>query len=294
MKSVAVVTFVDDNPFLIEEFSWLYKSWIYSGSYRCSDLVVFCHPAAKDKLVQDKNLMYVPMMPLSRTDASWTTYPFVNSVHFLTTEVASFIEKYEYVLRTDNDTFLTHNFVGLRPRLALFGMGAYVREEVADRKLPELAKKFKLNYCYIRNVGSTIFYKSSRVILYSKHQLALCKLIRDTEFKEDNAGTWPGWFSGTLTMYAGELAANDIFDYGIYLGGLDCMSMSSDEIGSNDYHIHAYHTNQYFSKLKWREGSYKDIDRNKLNVDRMNDYCMFIAMMPVKEIAEVAGYKIKN
>jgi len=290
-NAVAVATFVDNNRFLIEEFSWLYKSWIYSGSYRYSDLVAFCHPAARDKLVQDSNLTYVPMMPLSGVEAEWMNYPFINSVHFLTTQSAAFIEKYDYVLRTDNDTFLTHNFVGLRPRLALFGMGAYVRDENADRKLPEVAKRLKLNYCYIHNVGSTIFYKTKRVITYSRHQLALCKVIKETEFKH-TVGEWPGWFSGTLTMYAGELAANDIFDYGISLGGLDCMSMSGDGIGSNDYHIHAYHTDQYFSKLKWREGSYKDIERAKLDVGKINDYCMFIVMTPVEEVAEVVGYEI--
>lgn len=184
-NSVAVTTFVDDNPQLIEEFGWLYRSWIYSGCSETSDLVVFC-AGVKDKLVDDENIIYVDLCPLSKTDSLWANYKFINSIHYLTTPIAEKVLKdYDYILRTDNDVFLTHNFKDLKPRLPMFGVGGYVRNREVAEKLMMVATKLKLNYCFFHNVGSTIFYKTKGVIIYSKQQLNLCCYLMHEEFKED-------------------------------------------------------------------------------------------------------------
>jgi len=288
MKQVAVTTFVDDNPNLIEEFEWLYKSWVYSGAFETSDLIVFHHPAVADKLVHDPSVKKIPVTPYTEIDHAWAEYKFINSVHYLTTEEAQFLKDYRYLLRTDNDTFLTPNFKNLCPRLPMFGIGGYVRTSEVSARLAYVAQKLKLNFCFIHNVGSTIFYKASSVLLFSKHQLSLCKILAATEFPE--YGVWPGWYKGVLTMYAGELAANDIYDYGITLGGFDCMSMSGDPIGTTDYHIHAFHTDQYFSKLAWRKGAYDAVDVTKIQPTTLQDYCLFLAKTPVETLFDMVGY----
>jgi hypothetical protein len=243
-----------------------------------SDLVAFCAPGVRAKLPADKGVTYVECPPASSADKNWDHYKFINSVYYLTTpQAAEALKDYEYVLRTDNDVFLTKNFKGLEPRLPMFGVGGYVRSREVSEKLMQVAERLKLNYCYIHNVGSTIFYRKDSVLRFSQHQFNLCHWLFYEEFAK-NPGVWPGWCRGVITMYAGELAANDLFDYGITLGGFDCMSMSDDKIGSTDYHIHAFHTDQYFSKLAWREGKYKDMDPDKLDLTKINDYCLSIAL----------------
>ena len=112
----------------------------------------------------------------------------------------------------------------------------------------------------------------------------------NSEFPEP--GKWPGWSKGVMTMYAGEIVANHMFANNIVLGGLDCMSQSSDLIGTTDYHIHAFQSEGYFSKLKWRKCEYDDIDVDRLQVRKMNDYCLYIATMSIEEVAELACYDI--
>ena len=45
-KRMAILTYIDATENMVQEFGWLYRSWIYSGNWRTSDLIVCCHPAA--------------------------------------------------------------------------------------------------------------------------------------------------------------------------------------------------------------------------------------------------------
>lgn len=276
MKDTVITTYVDDNQDILNEFRWLWKSWLYSGSREVSDLAAFYNPTIDHKqLPEDPDIIYISLEPLSKREGKWSGYPFINSVDFLTNPEAGFLTKYRYLLRTDNDCFLTPNFPNLKPRLATFGIGMYSQVPEVVIRLAQIAEKWGI-LPQSNNVGSAFIANSDLALQYCQLQMEYCrKLLRD-EFK-DGTGQWPGWFLGVLTMYAGCLAANAFFGTGLVMGGLDCHCMSQDLMCSTDYHIHAWHTYDYFSKFDWRAGKYKDMDLEKLNPKRISDYCLFIA-----------------
>lgn len=275
MKKVAITTYIDNNQDLITEFSWLYRSWLYSKSNEMSDIVAFIHPnIPMETLPENNGVIYIPIFPLSESNLDWTEYKFINSVWYLTTPEAAFLTKYKYILRTDNDCFLTPYFPKLKPRLATFGIGMFSTDPEVVAKLALISHKWGITPIF-NNVGSTFMAFSDIALQYSQIQLEYCKKLRTEEFP-DGYGTWPGWYFGVLTMYAGQLAANALFGYGLTLGGLDVHCMARTQMCETDYHIHAWHTYDYFSKFAWRNGDYKDFDIEKLDRNCIADYCLFI------------------
>ncbi len=273
---IAIATYIDNQPHLIIEFGWLYRSWLYSDSWKASQIVAFYNPNINMQLLpKDDTIIYVPLPPLTEVDKSWNNYPFINSIWYLTTPEAEFLTGFDYVLRTDNDCFLTPNFPNLQPRLATFGIGMYAQRPKVVIRLAEIAEKWGILPNF-NNVGSTFMMHGNLALVYSKLQLEYCERLRKEEFK-NGPGEWPEWFFGVLSMYAGNLAANAFFGMGLTLGGLDIHCMSNDPICPTDYHIHAWHTYEHFSKFKWRQGEYKNWDLNNLDKNRISDYCLYIA-----------------
>ncbi len=273
MIDTAIVVYIDDKPHLIQELNWLYKSWVLSGSQKVSDLVVFHNP--KMCVISQPDVIYIPLQPLTEKDANWTNYPFINSVWHLTQPEANILRKYKYVLRTDNDCFLTPYFPNLHPRLATFGIGMYAQRPEVVVRLATIADKWKILPSF-NNVGSTMMAHSDVVLEYSALHFEYCEKLKQDEFK-DGPGMWPSWYFGVLSMYAGNLAANAFFGMNLTLGGLDVHCMSQDPMCSTDYHIHAWHTYEDFSKFKWRNGEYKSWDLASLDKSIIANYCLYIA-----------------
>jgi hypothetical protein len=279
-KDMAITTYVDNTKIQLEDLSWLYKSWLLSGCNETSDLVIFHHP---DVTIPYEDVIKIPLAPFHATSPLWKNYRFINSIQFMTSpEAKETVKNYKYCLRTDADVFLTKHFKHFRPRLPLFGSWPLVFTEEVSAKLSGIAAKLKLDYVHMHNVGTTVLYKTNDVIGYSKLQLQICEHLMLHEFPEE--GSWPNWFRGVCTMYAGELAANHCFLRGITLGGIDCMSMSGDEISNFDLHIHAFHTAQYFSKHAFRRGEYDKMNPDELDISKINNYCLFIAKKSLDEI----------
>ncbi len=276
MNKTAVTVYIDNDPNIITEFGWLYRSWLYSGSWRTSDIVAFYNPAISlERLPKDVGIIYVPVQPLSDLKPEWESYKFINSIYYLTTPDAVILTDYKYVLRTDCDCFLTPYFQSFKPRLATFGVGLYTLDPAVAVRLSQIAQKWGIMPVF-NSVGSTIMAYSHMVLQYSQLQMEYCRKLKAEEFM-DGIGTWPGWYFGVLSMYAGQLAANSLFGIGMTLGGLDVHCMSPELMCPTDYHIHAWHTYDYFSKFKWRNGEYKEVDMNKLNHNCISDYCLWIA-----------------
>ena len=276
MKDVAVTTYIDDNQNLINEFGWLYRSWRYSRSDRTSDLIVFYNPIIKhDKLPDDPDVIYIPSKPLTKKDNKWVDYPFINSTYFLTTPEAAELSKYPYLLYTDNDCFLTPNFSSLRPRLATFGIGMYAQVPEVVIRLAQIAEKWGI-IPQFNNIGATFMACGDLAIEYKKLHMEYCERLLQDEFL-NGVGQWPGWYQGVLTMYAGNLAANAFFGTGLVMGGLDCHCMAQAPMCPTDYHIHAWHTYDFFSKFDWRAGKYKDVDMIKLDPSIISHYCLLMA-----------------
>ncbi|GAB6098304.1 hypothetical protein JCM16358_01830 [Halanaerocella petrolearia] len=54
-------------------------------------------------------------------------------------------------------------------------------------------------------------------------------------------------------------------------------STSSDPIAYHS-HIHCWHTNDIFSKFEFETGSYNDISTENLDIDRVKNYCLYMAL----------------
>jgi len=260
----------------VREFWWLYRSWLLSGAWHTSALVAFVHPEAdRRRLPADVNLTYVPLAPLANRDPAWADYRFVNSVWFPTAPEADFLRGFDFVLRTDGDCFLTPQFCGLRPRCATFGVGAFADRYDVARRLVDLAERWQVPHV-MNNVGSTVLAHGEMLRLYSQVQLDYCRRLRDEEFR-DGPGEWPGWWRGVMSMYAGQLAANAVFGRNMHVGGLDVYCGQPARIGPGDYHIHAWHTYEDFSKFKWRRGEYAKVDPHTIDPGTVSGYCLWCA-----------------
>jgi hypothetical protein len=276
MKDVAIAVYIDNNDNIITEFGWLYNSWLLSGSWRTSRIIAFHNPKISyNDLPKYNDIEYIPLVPLTEQDLSWKDYPFINSIWYMTMPEAVILTQYKYVLRTDCDCFLTPYFPNLRPRLATFGAGMFATEPDVSTRLANIAKKWGISPVF-NNIGSTFMAHSNMALQFSQLQMEYCRKLKEEEFK-DGYGTWPGWYQGVLTMYAGQLAANAIFGYGINIGGLDVHCVAREQMSPQDYHIHAWHVIGFFSKFEWREGKYRDYDMNSLDKTNIADYCLWIA-----------------
>ena len=276
MIDTAITVFVDNNEKSIIEFDWLARSWKYSRSCEMSDLIVFYNSEVSvGRLPRHKNIIYIPIKPISETEKLWADYRRINATWYLTTPEAAFISKYRYILKTDNDVFLTKNFATFRPRLATFGMSSYASNPAVANNLTRISEEWGIKQ-HLINVGCTIMAPGEHVLVYVKNQYEYCKRLKVTEFP-DGKGEWPGWTSLVLNMYAGCLAANATFGNSMVLGGLDVLCMCKDQIGPTDYHIHAWHTNNFFSKHHWYKGEYDSIKSHDLNPEIISEYCLWIA-----------------
>lgn len=273
--NLAICCYVDNKPAILEEFRWLYHSWLYSGCP--GSILAFAHPDAV-KAVSLPGVHAIETEPTTAREAEWREYPFINSIGYLAAEPARTFDGFTHLLRTDCDCFITPNFPRQAPRLPLFGRGQYVQTAEVSARLGETAKKLGLHYAWCHNIGSTILSTVEAVRHYDGKQKEICNHLLREGFP-DGRGKWPGWWWGVLTMYAGELAANAIWDVGVCVGGLDCMSMASDPLGALDFHIHAWTSEQDFSKNHYRSGKYDGIPLSTLRPDSVRNYCLMITKM---------------
>jgi len=276
-KDCAVAVYLDNDKESLREIFWLYRSWKYSGSNNRSDLVVFYNPSIdKSILPNDDDIIFVPLAPIYETDKLWKDYRRINNTWFLTTPESEIVNNYEYTFRTDTDCFLTKNFVNLRPRLATFGVNLYeTRNSIVSDKIRNICRKYGIAQ-YHMNVDCHVIAYSYNIREYAKLQYQIARKLKLEEFT-DGHGEWPGWYEYIINMYSAGIAANSYYGMGYNLGGLSSMSMSDDPIGSTDYCIHAWHTDQNFSKLKWRKGYYDVLDFDALDDNIINSYCAKMA-----------------
>ncbi|MDR3512920.1 MAG: hypothetical protein P4L73_14890 [Caulobacteraceae bacterium] len=293
-KTLGILTYIDATANMLEDFSWLYKSWIYSGNWRTSDLIVCCNPAVIDQIPDDSGIVRLPIAPLSVPGSRWRDYPFINSIACLSgPHTDALADRYTHFLRTDADVFLTSNLVNFRPNVAVHGRGRYAERADVRVKMAAFAERNGLQHHGVFNCGHSLLSNSQAVLFFLKEQLKLCELLLE-EFRDD-PGQWPGWCRNVLTMYAAELVANHYWVDFLRLGFHNVLDYEtvlwSDIIQSHVVHIHAVHViGEHWSKIDHRNGVYADYDVSDLDITKVHDYCHWIAITPVDEIKALAGY----
>jgi hypothetical protein len=292
-KDLGIMLYVDDHPSMYEEFDWIYKSWIHSGNWRTSDLIVVCHPNALTQLpMNDPGVIKIPQMPLSVPGSVWEGYPYINSIACLSGEhTAHLASTYTWLLRTDADVFLTSNLATFRPSFPVFGRAHYGDHPDVWRNIVAFAEKHGLEHHRVFNCGSSLLARSADVLFFLAEQTRLCNLLIE-EF-QDSPGQWPGWSRDVLTMYAAELVANHYYNEYLrhcYMCVLDTESFCVAPIDALTMHIHAVPSHSYFSKWAWRKGDYQDADLSGLDITKINQYCHWIAATPLQQIKQSCTY----
>ena len=291
----AIVIYIDDNVKLIEEFSWLWKTWNMWDLMDEFDIVAYCNPSAVSKLPVHDNLIVKPLESLSDTDPFWANYKFVNSFAMFNDpdEANWIIKNYTHILKTDADVFLTEHIKGLTPSKVLIGYGGYMGHSPEDRKeilgnLQKIRDDLKLQNNGMTNIGASIFAKTPLVVSTVRDHFILTKYILQTQWNKSE-GKWPGWFKGVSSMYAIDLVINNnIPTQLISLYTLDTQCWDN-LIDSNTYHIHAWHGPD-FSKHKWFNGEYDKLESSEIP-KVAKDYCLWIASNTLDELNNVINSK---
>lgn len=293
-KTLGVLVYIDATHEMLEDFSWLYKSWIHSGNWRTSDLIVSCNPAIIDRIPDEPGVLKFPVAPYSQPGTDWEGYPFINSLACLIgPHTQALAGRYSHFLRTDADVFLTPNLVNFRPNVAVHGRGRYADAAEVRVRMTEFAARAGLQHHGVFNCGHSLMAGSREVLFFVEEQLKVCHMLLD-EFRDD-PGQWPGWCRNVLTMYAAELVANHYWSIFLQFGMhflLDYETNLHTEIArSNVVHAHAMHiTGERWSKFDHRAGAYADFDLSTLDVGKVCDYCHWIAATPIETVKALAGY----
>ncbi|WP_312627475.1 hypothetical protein [Scandinavium sp.] len=294
-KSLGIITYIDDTPAMREEFTWLYKSWIYSGCWKRSDLVIAHHPALSGTFPDEPGLITLPVLPYSQTEPLFENYHFINSIACLSgAHINDLLRQYRWLLRTDADVFLTHYLADFEPIYPVHGRGNYHFRADFREKMLDFCKRHNVRHDHRFGCGHSVMLDSDKMIAFLDRQMHWARMLAE-DFGPDKAnwGTWPGWYRSVLSMYAAEIAANE--RWGDYLQNcrervLDMESNNDGFIDGLTLHIHATAGSTCFSKYKYRQGEYDAIQPDELDRRRVGEYCLWIAKMDINALKVLAGY----
>ena len=292
MNTKAIVVYVDDSDRCLEEFTWLHKTWLFWDLNEEYDIVVFCNPNVISKLPKCSNLVIQPLEPLNKPGTIWQNYGFVNSfAMFNDEENVKLVSKYDYILKSDCDVFLTNWIKGLNPSKALIGQGGYMEhgdtEEILNN-IKAISKKFKLRYSNMNHIGASIFAKTEEVTAIVKYHFQLTKYLLQTGWKAGDIGQWPGWYKGVASMYAIHITINHFYgpqNCTLYAIDSKCWDLNIEQ---DVYHIHAWHAPKYWSKMRHFEGQYEKYNAESIPTTAQ-EYCHWVSTNSLEEML-----KIKN
>lgn len=287
--NLGVLVYIDNRKENIEEFYWLYKSMIFSGLFDRAHLIAVCHPAVISQLPADDRIRIASSEPHADRHEEWKGYGYINSIaNLCEPEVLRICKDYRFILKTDCDTFVTKALVEFEPTGLCFGFGAYAYEERVREKLSECSRRWGFPHSGLHNVGASVLGPAEFVSNFVLAQMDYCEKLLSEEFS-DFQGEWPGWCKNVLTMYAGELALRRTYPQQCSLGLLDHLPYSSRPFGGDVLHIHAWQTDQYWSKMHYRAGSYSDIRLKDIDRQTLGGYCHWLAAADVNEVKRVAN-----
>ena len=151
----AIVVYLDDNPKIDVEFSWLWKTWKLYSLEDEYDLVVYHHKEAKERVSKYYGIQTIEMPNIRMSDE----YPFLNSHYFCLPEWSKPLEKYKFILKTDCDVFLTENIKNYTPSKLLVGQGGYynIDDENKTKYIRNLSKELGFKYRNLPLIGASMF-----------------------------------------------------------------------------------------------------------------------------------------
>ena len=143
----AIVTFVPDKPLYIAEHRILWVCWRENAG-EDTDLVCFGPSSVREKMQEGVKFIEHP-----DCTQEYGGYGFANIIDYLVGPGAKYLERYDYLLRTDTDVFLTPAFKTWKPAGFTAGRGRYVNNLNTKENLHRVAKEFDLTHRGIHNIG---------------------------------------------------------------------------------------------------------------------------------------------
>jgi hypothetical protein len=294
MNQKAIVVYLDNSDIMQEEFSWLWKTWQLYSLEDEFDLVVYYNPDAKHRLIHFPGIVTIPM-PYIRMASE---YKFLNSHYFCLDEWSEPLKRYKYILKTDCDVFLTENIKGFVPTKFMVGEGGFYRQQENNKVeyIKKIAKELGYEYHHMSLIGASFFGKTSEVIPVVKMQALLTERIISEFIKRDDFKD-SGFHSGIASMIAGEIIINHVFSQQhLNLYSLDSKCWSTTKIGTDNIHIHAWHSDIDWSKHKYFEGGYKNWQVNLEDAFKnATNYCHWVSSLSYDELKKYKNlYKEKD
>jgi hypothetical protein len=269
----AVVIYLEKKRPLLLQFTWLYTSLKYINA-KDTDLVVFGTDEALQTLPDDCIKI---VSPIATEPPEFIKYVRINSNYYFTRPEINFLKQYDYILKTDVDTFLTPAWNHFYPEQYTTGKGGFVNSMEVRQHLKRVGELHGLTHQGIHNVGATHYGKPEDVIKVTQTAIEIAKYLLTKEFKDD-PGKWPGWYGGVTNMYSNEIAVNGLIDnFVLDRQNLDFPS-TSPEPTDQHVHIHCYHTKKIFSKFVAEGKEYDSINPDDLDISKVNEYCLYIAI----------------
>jgi len=276
-----IVVYVEDKRDLLLQFGCLYTSLKYINANN-TDLIVSGTAEALKKIPND--CIKYEFVPAS-VPPEFASYPFINSLCCLLSNDGKLLDKYDYILRSDVDTFLTPAWNEFFPEEYTVGQGGYVFTDDVKECILRVSNYLGLNHRGLHNLGSTHYGKPEQVREVCQLAVSIAEYLLTQEFKHSE-GIWPGWYRGVTTMYSCEMAINHLIpNIRQEPEKLDYESNSSSSTKLHP-HIHCWHTDMLFSKFQFSKGSYDHIQKQHLNVELVHDYCLYIALLS-KEVFRI-------
>jgi hypothetical protein len=282
MKKIAIIVFIPNKDYLIQQFFSLYYSvMLHPVLRKKTDFIIGCS-AEITGLFNLENCVVVHSNEISmeakyKFPYSDNEYGYINSwSHFIDQNSIDVILSYPYALRIDVDTFLSPNIlnIDLADNEILVGKGGYIGGDETTSNLLRISETLDLNHRNLHNLGSTWLSQSNIMIEVGQAALECARYIINNEFIEDE-GEWPRWYAGVSLLYAGELALNHSPYEITQTDKLDSESTNNKNI-DDVFSIHAWHTDNFYSKYAFMNGEYQDRS-HRYDMRRSQDYAFLCA-----------------
>ncbi|RHY45741.1 hypothetical protein DYB34_011641, partial [Aphanomyces astaci] len=300
----AVVYLPGDNTKFQAEMRWLHASWVDMVQHQPAkwrtDIVVFtdgdlplwtdlnCTTTIRTSPDDPNRCVLVP--GYKKVKSSSFDYGFADSINVVA--IANEATKpYDWILRTDIDTFFTPAFATWKPlKFTVGSVGGYCFDgyDTCDR-LAGIATKLKLQVSPVEDIGSTWYGprqmvqdcgKLSMKVIDHLHLHEFNATEKSDEYAKVRVAGWPRWHYGVLTMYSGHLAIPSCTN-STGFDKLDAMldyPTYSNDIVANHAHLHARQNYESFSKFDFQKGEYDHIDPETLDRSIVSQHATYMAL----------------
>jgi hypothetical protein len=205
-------------------------------------------------------------------------------------------DKYDYLLKSDMDTFITPGFANWTlpaNKLIATGRGGYDHPNSRLRLSFIMKHTLNLRDEGRSNIGTTWYGSPAVMVAACQLSIASMRWLDRMEFTEyerlhHTTDAWPVWYWPVLTMYGGHIAINQIpKDQVLYQEpGVVEMDYGADapgELKDSVKHIHCWHSERFFSKFAFANGNYNSMNlTNHSRMDSPASYAAVIALSAVR------------